>query len=33
VMWPTAERHMPEVVQGVRSAIDDMSEIINQELR
>jgi len=24
---------MPEVVQGVRSAIDDMSEIINQELR
>lgn len=33
VMWPTAERHMPEVVQGVRSAIDDMSAIINQELR
>jgi len=24
---------MPEVVQGVRSAIDDMAEIINQELR
>lgn len=33
VMWPTAERHMPEVAQGVRSAIDDMSAIINQELR
>jgi hypothetical protein len=33
VMWPTAERHMPEVVRGVRSAIDDMSRQINEELR
>lgn len=33
LMWPTAERHMPEVAQGVRSAIDDMSRKINEELR
>lgn len=33
IMWPTAERHMPQIVQGVRSAIDEMSRTINEELR